>query len=170
MLTYQNLNPNRLREVMEYNSETGIFRWRLRLSNRVQIGDFAGCLTPTGYISCNIDGKPYKAHRLAWLYVYGNLPSEQIDHINGCRSDNRIVNLRQANNAENQQNRLAQKNNTSGFLGVCPFPNNKWRAQIRVNGKNFHLGLYKTKDLAFEAYQYAKKNLHIFNPEIRNTP
>lgn len=90
-----------------------------------------------------VDVTSYKAHRLAWLYIYGEWPSDQIDHINHIRTDNRIKNLRDASSYENSKNQSIPKNNTSGVLGVgWNKLGRKWRSNISVNGKRLHLGCF----------------------------
>ena len=102
----QELTAERLREVLAYDPDTGVFTWKARTSpfSRVNVGDVAGNLRRDGYIEICVDGRKHQSHRLAWLYVYGEWPADQIDHINGIRTDNRIANLREANNAENHHN------------------------------------------------------------------
>jgi citrate synthase len=85
-----------LKSILYYSENTGNFIWRVRKSNRTNIGDVAGKLSFCGYVVIKIDGKEYKAHRLAWLYVHGNHPENQIDHANRNREDNRIKNIREA--------------------------------------------------------------------------
>lgn len=99
-----------------------------------------------------IDGKNYLAHRLAWFYVYGEWPKNQIDHINRIKTDNRIFNLRDVDNSTNQHNNALRKHNTSGTTGVMNCKSrNCWGAQIYVNNKRIYLGIYKTKEDAILA-------------------
>jgi hypothetical protein len=122
---------------------------------------------PNGYIRIGINNKLYVAHRLAWLYVHGEFPESEIDHINGDRADNRILNLRKATPAENSQNRARYCSNSSGFMGVYfNKRHKKYCARINHLGKKKHLGLYDTAELAFEAYKEAKRVYHSFNPEV----
>jgi hypothetical protein len=145
---------------------------RLTKSNgRVNIGDVAGSPTSDGYIGIKIHGKLYKAHRLAWIYVYGGIPEgAQIDHKNGQRADNKIENLRVATgNIEQSQNRVAHSNNKIGLIGVSWKQSQAmWVAQIQYKGKKYHLGYYDTPEEASEAYIKAKSKLHTFNPIQRN--
>ena len=108
-----------LKSILDYNSLTGIFTWKVRTSNRVNIGDIAGSANKDGYIQITIYGVKHYAHRLAYLYIYGWLPPK-VDHINndGPKSDNRIANLRPAKNNQNLRNRGKTIKNTSGFKGV----------------------------------------------------
>lgn len=108
------LTQSKLHELFFYNADTGIFTNK---SNRF-IGKQAGTLQKRGYSTIGIDGKRYYAHRLAWLYKNGELPSNEIDHINGVKSDNRIDNLRLATRSQNASNRPIQSNNTSGHIGI----------------------------------------------------
>jgi hypothetical protein len=160
-----NFDSTYLREVLEYNPETGIFTWKNPTATCVKVGDIAGWIDFHGYHSIRLNKKIYRSHRLAWLYVYGKFPEKSIDHINGIRTDNRIKNLREATVSENAQNqRKSMSNNKTGYLGVSKITNkNKWCAFIKVNGKNKNLGTFETPELAAIAYLDAKRNLHVFN-------
>jgi hypothetical protein len=149
---------------LNYDPDTGIFTWKVRKQGR---RNPAGCLTPSGYVTININYKHYPAHRLAWMYVHGRFPEKQIDHINRNPSDNRIVNLREATDGENAQNKSLPKNNTSGFIGVTWNKlTKKWQAQIVHKGKLYNLGHYDDKIVAAEAYAKKKAELHTFHPSI----
>lgn len=140
------INRERLRQLFEYDPESGIFTRKMVTARWTNVGDVAGYLGDRGYVIIGIDRKFYKAHRLAWLYVHGQLP-KQVDHINGIRNDNRICNLRACNHAENQRNVLRQKNNTSGFKGVSWHKGHrKWSAGICINGKRRHLGYFESRE------------------------
>ena len=154
------MDQQRLRELLDYDAETGVFTWRESRGGS-NTGQVAGCPHPKGYIRICIDGRRYAAHRLAWLYVVGALPSGEIDHINGERNDNRIANLRDVSTQINQQNqRRARTNNrSSGLLGVTR-KRGRWQAQIETNGKNVFLGCYSTKEDAHSAYLKAKRQRH----------
>lgn len=104
-------------------------------------------------------GKSYKAHRLAWLYMHGELPDKSIDHINGLKTDNRIANLRLATNAQQKQNRPRNLNNSSGYKGVAR-AETKWRARINANGRHYYLGRFDTPEDAHNAYVAAAHRLH----------
>ena len=106
-----------LKSILDYNLDTGIFTWKVNKSKRSNIGDVAGW-SYNGYVSIEIDNKPYKAHRLAWLYVYGEIPKNLIDHVNNNRADNRISNLRKATYQENSENYKTPKTNKSGVKNV----------------------------------------------------
>ena len=154
------LNFERVNALLRYDPETGKLFWKIP-RGRMPSGVVAGRLSNKGYIQIGIDSKRYSAHRLAWLLHYGAWPEHLIDHINMDKSDNRITNLREATNAENQFNTVAQSNNTSGFKGVTLHKNNrKWIAYIGVKGVRHHLGSFKTAVEAHEAYVKASKELH----------
>ena len=160
------LTQERLKELLHYCPETGVFTRLTRVAQRVHIGDIAGSKTNQGYWSIRIDGKQYQAHRLVWLYVNGNFPKNEIDHINNIRNDNRLFNLREAIHMQNMQNqKTAMKSNKStGLLGAyfCK-KDNLYRSCIRVNKKLNHLGSFKTPQDAHQAYLTAKRQLHEFN-------
>lgn len=157
-----------LKELLHYDPETGVFTWAVSRSG-VRIGDVAGCLKRNGYRYIGVDGRDYLAHRLAWLYMTGLWPADQIDHINGVKDDNRLVNLREATHLQNHQNRALDVKNTSGFLGVSWHRvTEKWRAYISVGGQQKHLGLFTRPEDAYAAHLTAKAELHTFNPEVRS--
>ena len=150
------LTQERLKELLHYDPETGGFT-RLVGRSGCQVGVIKNKPNSGhGYISITIDQKSYLTHRLAWLYVYGRFPPEQIDHINHDRVDNRITNLREATHHENQKNRAKNPRNTSGVVGVSW---NKavgvWQAMINVNRKQKYLGTFKNKEDAIAAREAA---------------
>lgn len=149
------------RQLFHYNPETGELTWKVSLSTRAPVGHIVRSKDGAGYYRVGVRGKKYKAHRIAWLMTYGQWPKGQIDHINGIRMDNRLCNLREASNAENQRNRAAQRNNTSGFKGVYwDKSRSKWLAKIDVGGERHHLGRYKTPEEAHAAYCKAAEEFH----------
>lgn len=132
-----------------YDPETGKF-WRE-----------AGCASRTGYRYVWFHGRQHLEHRVAWFLHYGEWPDRQVDHINGDRADNRIVNLRLATHSENQQNRRRPSNNTSGHKGVSWIKRyQKWQATIRVGRRNINLGRFDTKEAAANAYGRAALKHH----------
>lgn len=162
------LTQDRLKELLSYDHETGVFTWRVNRGRTAKAGDVAGRLHHLAYRGIKIDGVEYRAHRLAWLYAHGKWPTKQTDHRNGIRDDNRLDNLRECTNAENQQNRIVQRNSTSGFTGVSwSKKDKKWQAKIKKDRKNYWLGLFFTTEAADQAYREAKRRMHEFNPEIR---
>jgi hypothetical protein len=152
------LTAEALRELLAYDPETGEFVWLKSPRNSVPKGAVAGSLNGRGYTCITALGKVYRAHRLAWLHVYGSWPADDIDHINGEPTDNRIANLREATRSQNQANSRIRKDNSSGSKGVIwERRRQKWEAQIRVNGKRRHLGYFTCKEEAARAYAAAAK-------------
>lgn len=145
------LTQDRLRELVSYDPDTGIFVWR-KSRGPVAAGDSANSINALGYVQIQIDGYNYSGHRLAWLYVHGEWPNHTVDHMNGKRSDNRIANLRDVEHQVNLQNqRRASSSNKHGVLGVSP-SGNRWRAYLVVGQKQKHLGCFSTKEEAYEAH------------------
>lgn len=160
------LTADRLRELVSYDPQNGVFRWVAPPKHKgPAVGKVAGSDHGGGYRKIKIDGRQHLAHRLAWLYVHGEWPRGLLDHVNGDRGDNRIVNLREATEAQNGQNRRrSQSNNAARLLGVAPTRSGRWKAQIHVAGKQTHLGTFATPEQAHEAYLSAKVRLHEFAP------
>ena len=157
-----NITQEYLKSILDYDPETGIFKWRVRKAHCIQIGDIAGTKDSSGYVIISIDNILYKAHRLAFLYINGWLP-EQVDHINvhDSKSDNKICNLRKATESQNQHNRIKYKNNKSGYKGVTWHKaTEKWMAAIKINKKSVYLGLFSDPQEAAEAYKQAAIQLH----------
>ncbi len=161
---YRGLTQEKLKELLNYNTKTGIFTWKVSRKNWVKVNQVAGCKNNTGYIQIYVCCKPYKAHRLAWLYMTGRWPKTGIDHINCIKNDNRWKNLREATKSQNMQNSKKQLNCTSGYKGVDFYKNyNKWRARIKINGKETLLGYYDDIKEAKKAYNdTAKKHFKEF--------
>lgn len=151
-----------VRELLNYDPETGVFTWRVVRSRMVKAGDVAGSVNAVGYRYITIKRRHYLAHRLAWLFVHGVWPAIQIDHENGLKDDNRLENLREATRSLNQQNqRRAQAGNKSGLIGAHWNPNDRnWRSHIMVNGKTIGLGAFQSAQAAHEAYLRAKRIHH----------
>ena len=155
------LTAERVRELLDYDPETGEFRWKVRTSLSVRPGYVAGCehtdQSGKEYRVIKVGGKFYKAHRLAWLVTHGEFPPEQIDHIDGNGLNNRLDNLRAVSHAENQRNQRKYSNNTTGVVGVYwTKDRHKWRAMIAVNRKDIHLGYFTNKDEAVAARKAAE--------------
>ncbi len=158
-----------IKNALDYDPETGEFKWRQRFGKRGVPGRKAGTIDFNGYLVVTINGKRLKGHRLAWLVMTGAWPSVAVDHINGNRTDNRFANLREADWAENQHNRCLQRNNKSGYHGVAWDSHaKKWRAGIRAAGRGVNLGSYDTPQEAHAAYLRAKAAMHPFNPVPRD--
>ena len=158
------LTAEGLRAVLRYEPDTGEFFWRV-MRGGIRSDFSAGSKHNAGYLSIRIDYKSYLCHRLAWLYMHGVWPKHQVDHINGKRSDNRIVNLRECSNSLNCQNVRAHRDG-SGMLGTSfEKRRQKWQAGIGVNGKRFFLGYFETQEEAHKEYLEAKKKYHQFGVE-----
>ena len=147
-------------ERLSYDSRTGLFKWKSEVAKNVPKGSKAGSLQKKdGYVRIQILGRKYRAHRLAWLIVYGSFPPDQIDHINGIRHDNRISNLRAVTHAENNRNRALDIRNKSGYTGITyNKKTNKWIAQIGGTRKRVNLGHFGNKEDAIEARRIAEIN------------
>jgi len=156
-------DTERLRQLLDYNSETGIFVWKKARRNKAQKGIIAGWLSQKGYWKITVDGIDYPAHRLAWKFFYGHEPENQIDHIDKNKQNNKISNLRIATNQQNCMNIPIKKNNSSGFTGVYfNKKQQKWIARIGLNGTKINLGSFETIENAALAYEIAKQKYHPF--------
>ncbi len=146
------LTAEYLRSILHYDPETGIFTWKISNSNRVKVGATAGCQNGHGYLLIKVCSRKHPAHRLAWLYMNGEWPKLDIDHINRNRSDNRIANLRDVSRKQNLQNAGKYSSNTSGHPGVYwDKQSSKWVARIKHNQKRVHLGYFATIEEAIAA-------------------
>jgi hypothetical protein len=187
------MTPARAREIIEaatfralldYDPQTGDLRWRERpieglsglalrgakIWNTRFAGAVAGSQNSKGYLNVGVQGRFYKAHRLAWLLMTTRWPTEQLDHVNGVRSDNRWVNLREVTNKDNGRNRRAQANST-GYPGVWCH-RKRFRARIRFDGRGINLGYFATPEEAHAVYlEAARKHgydpLHGHHAEVR---
>ena len=140
------LTQERLKELLHYDEETGIFTRKEKIGRYLK-GSVSGSKHRKGYIQITIDSENYLAHRVAWMYVYGEFPKDQIDHINRIKTDNRRENLRLVNPLINCLNRGPKTNGKSKFKGVAK-QGNRW--QVCVNGK--YIGLFATEIDAAKAY------------------
>lgn len=153
------ITQERLKELLEYDPETGIFIWIKRTSNRVKVGDIAG-VPSHGYVRISVDGKTYAAHRLAFLYMIGKFPKHEGDHENTVRNDNRWENLRDLPHSVNVQNIRAPHSDSKNLLGVQPRSGGKFSAKICFKGSQRYIGVFETAELAHAAYVDAKRDLH----------
>ncbi len=160
------LTQELLHKYFSYNPESGELRWKLRANKASVIGQIAGAtvgvLPDAGYTMLSFFGKRYFAHRLVWLYVHGEWPEKQIDHINHDRTDNRICNLRMASHYTNMKNKSLYTTNRSGYPGVEPHGKN-WKARIGVNGTKVLLGVFSSFKEAVAAKQAGEKLLNYHN-------
>lgn len=154
------MSPDRLRYLLHYDAETGIFR-HIIARGPCSAGAVAGCINAIGYVRICVDYVDYAAHRLAWIYVHGVMPPDQIDHINGRRDDNRLCNLRLADNSQNNQNRPLQSNSTSGFKGVSLHKKSGlWFAYAQAKGIRKSAGYHRTAEEASIAAIAMRSRLH----------
>ena len=150
----------RLKELLDYNEETGEFRWKKKssITCNYKIGDIAG--KRSRYIQIKVDKITYQAHRLAWMYMTGEDPGElDIDHDDNNKHNNAFINLRKATNGQNKMNAKTRKNNKLGIKGVYKVKNKYW-ASIMVEGKKIRMGSYNTADEAHKAYCDAADKYH----------
>jgi len=148
------ITQSELKEFLSYDEKTGLF-FRIKSVHNTRLYSECGStfkhpgVNTLFYKRTQVKGKNYLMHRLAWLYVYGYFPNE-IDHINGDGTDNRISNLRSVTRSENMKNKRLYTKNTSGVTGVrWDTDRSKWKAQITTKGKCKTLGRYAD---IFEAY------------------
>lgn len=154
------LTAERLREVLDYDPMTGVFTTRIKRQGS-KVGISPGYTKENGYSYMHIDMVSYMTHRLVWLWVNGSWPVGEIDHIDGNKLNNRIMNLRDVDRAMNTQNvKKARRNNkSSGLLGAYR-KGNRWQAQIRIGGVGTTLGTFSTPEEAHAAYLGAKRLFH----------
>ncbi len=142
------LTQEYLKSILDYNLDTGIFTWKVNKAQRTKIGDVAGWLS-NGYTKIEINNNSYNAHRLAWLYVYGKLPENLVDHIDGNRSNNKISNLRESTYQTNSQNYKTPKTNKSGVKNVSWYKSmNKWVVSISVKKIKKTIGYFDNLEFA----------------------
>lgn len=161
-------NQKYLASVFEYNAEAGLLVWKRRDRSTFKSdgsfkswntrfsGKVAGSQNGQGYRQVDLDGKVYLAHRIIWTLVNGDIGAEDIDHLNGDRSDNRIENLRVVSRSVNLRNSARIKPSQLGICGVSVHKaTGKYRAYVGVNGKQIHLGFFDDLDAAIEAREEA---------------
>lgn len=159
------LSQERLKELLHYDPETGIFTWLRSTSVRVAVGDVAGTLSrqsggKRNVIQICIDKRLYLAHRLAWYYMHGAWPELDLDHRDRNSLNNAISNLRCATRKQNMENTGVQSNNTSGFKGVTQSKTTlKWVAHIQHQGRQIHIGVFPTPEEASAAYEAMRNKL-----------
>lgn len=160
------VSAEEISDILLYSPVTGEYTWRRKPARRIVVGSRAGYVGVGGYRLLKVTGYTFLEHRLAFLLMTGSLPTTEVDHINGVRSDNRWANLRLAEHFENHQNRghCAAANSK---LGVRPTPAGSWMARIKHKGETHYLGTFSTPDGAHAAYLKAKAEMHRFNPTPR---
>ena len=156
------MTQDELKQHLNYNPETGVFVWRYNPNRNAQWnfmwpGKVAGSVTEKGYCRIRLLNKGIRAHRLAFLYVYGYMPKE-VDHIDGDKLNNKIDNLRDVTHSENMRNAKKYPTNTTGVTGVTYRKSaDKWLAYITVHQKRIHGGIFNTKEEAVAARQRLEK-------------
>lgn len=155
------ITQDRLKELVSYDPDTGVFVWLKDNGKNAKQGSTAGRINFYGYSVICIDGQTYLAHRLAWMYCFGNFPEMNIDHLNGDRNDNRVSNLRDVSQDVNCQNHRKQNGDKPVMIGVSfDKATKKFKSQIMHKGKNLHLGRFRTEAEAHDAYISAKRKFH----------
>lgn len=150
------LTQDYLKSILRYDPDTGFFH-SIGNRNRLRDGQKAGSIIPKGYVHIGIHNKIYKGHRLAWFYMTGAWPTEQVDHINGNRADNRWANLRECSNSQNALNRRKYRNNSTSVTGVYWYKRQqRWAVSIDVNRKRINLGYFDSVDEAALARRNAE--------------
>ncbi len=153
------LTQKLLREYFSYDAETGHLLWqveRTKRGGRTKAGDRAGYLAPDGYRAINICGRPHKEHRLIWLWVHGQLPEHDLDHVNRVRDDNRLANLRSATRSQNIANSVSRT--ASGLKGAYRNKSyGRWFSHIAIDGRLTKLGYFDTAEEAHAAYVVAAR-------------
>lgn len=161
----------KIMEVLEYNRDTGLFRWKIAFHGKGKKGWFAGSIHRTGYLNFQIRGYSVSCHRLAWLMETGDWPSQHIDHEDGIRSNNVFSNLRDVPRSENAKNLKFYENNTSGHMGVHFKKKSKtWAAYISAHGKRIGLGSYSTFEEAVCARKEAEVKYGFHASHGKNIP
>jgi len=156
------LTAEEARRLFDYDPDTGRLIWRVTLCNRAVSGRVASTKNDSGYLMVKVQGRAYRQHRVAWLIMTGSWPAEEIDHINGDRSDNRLCNLREATRVQNAQNTARPRNATNDRRGVIWHKRaKKWVAQISVDGITRYLGTYSDLEQASQVYQDEAKKLRL---------
>lgn len=158
----ETLTQSQLKEWVDYDPLTGVFTCIKRFGKSpIRVGDRLGSLISSGYIQIYVNGVGHLAHRLAWLFQYGEFPKYDIDHKDQDKTNNAIANLRQATRRQNIHNQGTKSTNSSGFKGVyyCK-QKQRYQARIRHNGKRIHLGFFSTPEEASKAYKLAAKEYH----------
>ena len=142
-----------LKSLISYSPETGLFHWVKSSSNRAPVGSIAGSPNGAGYLRIQIRKKNYYMHRLAVLWMTGEWPEADVDHINGDPSDNRWQNLRRATRGENLYNSRRARSNTTGYKGVTFRKDvGKFEGRIKYRRRTIHLGFFETAEEAHRAY------------------
>ena len=152
------LTQNELKQLLHYDQDTGVFTWKISKGSAYCGKTYKA--KKRHYIVHRINNTKYKAHNLAWLYVYGSMPNGVIDHINGDILDNRICNLRDITNYENSLNIKNKKNSYSRFKGAAKRNDGVYQVQIRTKNRQIYIGRYKSEFEAAYRYDLASLQYH----------
>lgn len=159
------ISHQQLLDCLSFDPKSGRFTWKQGFGGRAYSGKLAGTIRSNGYRQVRIHGVNYLEHRLVWLYLHGALPEYEIDHVDGCKSNNRPENLRECTAAQNRQNIVSRSGSTSQHLGVSWNRNaQKWQVRIKYDGKDRHIGLFTSEEDAASAYLAEKAKHHHFQP------
>lgn len=153
------LTAGALRQILAYDPDTGVFTF-MKTRGGMRSGAVAGHISRLGYREIRVCGVQYQAQRLAWLYIYGQWPSQHVDHRNLSRDDNRISNLRECTRSENKANSGIYRNNRCGVKGVTFRKSGGWQARIRKDGILYNLGYFPSKEEAGSAYSAAAERMY----------
>ncbi len=151
------ITQKQIKELIHYDKDSGVFTWKVDRQNIAKKGMVAGSSASDNYLVLTLFNKQYKAHRIAWMYEYGHFPKDNIDHINGNKKDNRIINLRDVTSLINHKNMSIDKRNKSGKTGVTWHKlSKKWIANISVDKRLVHLGYFENIEDAIKVRQEAE--------------
>lgn len=154
------ITQERLKQLLVYNEEQGEFIWKVKPHKGILINTIAGSKHNKGYRHIRVDNKLYLTHRLVWLYIFGYFPKE-IDHINGNKEDNRLINLREATRAQNMQNTERVRKTVSGERGVTWVKKlKKWLVRVQIDKKRINIGYFEDLELAILVSQEAKRKYY----------
>lgn len=159
------IDLKKAKSLLDYNQETGVFRWAVDRGGFARAGSIAGNTDSKGYTQIRLERRLVLAHRLAWAFVHGYWPDHNIDHIDRNPKNNSIFNLRACTHAQNHQNTGIRSDNTSGVTGVSYVKRSgKWLAYINRDGVCYRLGLFESMADAVCARLAAKQSIHTFHP------
>jgi HNH endonuclease len=149
------LTADEVRRILDYNPESGEFHWRVKMNSLSMPGYLAGTKRKSGHWQICIGGKLYLSHRLAWFYMHGCWPPEQVDHVDNNPANNRLVNLRLANSSQNNANKPPRRKIGKGLFYREKY--DSFAVRIKVRGKMIHIGIFRNEEDAKSAYFAAAK-------------
>ena len=156
----RDITQQELKALLRYDPATGKFFRLVRTSNSIKVGETAGSIDVYGHRVISLNGRSWRAGRLAFLYMTGRLPQGDVDHKNRDRADDSWGNLREATRSQNLANKLKSASNTSGLKGVSRLPSGRWRASMSINNKHALLGVYDCRAAAYLAYVVETHKVH----------